>query len=72
MADQYNDSPRNRDRDDQPGGEPRSYQESQFEPYRDQRYDGYRGGQYGEGSDRFDERGYCRSDRFYDDDGGRG
>lgn len=64
MADQYNDHPRQAYRDDEYEGVPRSHQESQFEPYRGER--GH--GQYGEGSDRFDERGYGRSDRFYDDE----
>ncbi|QIQ87657.1 BON domain-containing protein [Erythrobacter sp.] len=64
MADQYNDHPRHNYRDDQYDDAPRSHQESQFEPYRDER--GH--GQYGEGSDRFDERGYGRSDRFYEDE----
>jgi osmotically-inducible protein OsmY len=72
MADRYSDQTRNRYRDQQQGYDDRPRQQDQFAPYRSEQqgddYSSRHAPQYGERSDHFDERGYGRSDRFYDDD----
>jgi len=63
MDDRYRDHTRSRYRDDQQGYDDSPRQQDQFEPYR--------ADQHGEGSDRFDQRGYGRSDRFYEGEAAR-
>lgn len=76
MADRYSDTSHSRHRDQQ-GYDDSPRQQDQFQPYRGEQHGDdhgdrsgsqYGASQQGERSDRFDERGYGRSDWSYDDD----